>query len=395
MASGSARRALASAPGVLALTAALLAGAWLGATALVLLAGGVLAAIGLGRLWSGLALWRLGCTSTLTATRAFPGDEIALKVRVENRKPLPVAWAEVACPLLDAGEESAVLDFSIGAYRAVERMHRFRCRRRGIWTIGPITITTGDPFGLFPRHRLLPGAGRVVVYPRLVPLEALGLPARYPLGETRLPEAPVADLTRTVGVRDYTPGTPLKHVHWKASARRAGLQARVFEASTRRRVLLLFDGDSFGPGEDFELAASAVATLAVDLGAIGCPVGLLTGVAGAQPVGTAIALPPIEGADATEAILTALAGLRGAPGVATPDMLAEEVRKLAWGDTLVAVTCGLAAESIRQLAAFRASGIAVAALFVGDAPMPEARLACRRLERPRPPSDVAGLPEAA
>lgn len=367
---------------MLALTGAVLLGAWFGASALVLLAGGVLAAIGLARLWSGIALWRLACTPMITAVRAFPGDEVTIAVRIENRKPLPVVWGEVVCPVpgMDAG--NAVLPFSVGAYRAVTRERRFRCERRGIWPVGPARLVTGDPFGLFPRRREAAGGGRLVVYPRLVPLAALGLPARYPIGETRLPESPVADPTRTVGIRDYTPGTPLKHIHWKASARRAGLQARVFEASTRRRVLLLLDGDALGPGDDFELAVSVAASLAVDLGAIGCPVGLATGVAGEQPDRTALVLPPVEGGDAIEAVLTALAGARAASGVATSDVLAAEAHRMSWGDTLVAVTGGLSSETVDRLMALKAGGVAVAVLCVGDAPMPETYLACRRVVRP-------------
>lgn len=69
--------------------------AWAGQTVIVILLGLALAAAGLSRLWSHLSLKGVHCERLLTENRVFPGEYIELKLRVSNRKPLPLPWIEV------------------------------------------------------------------------------------------------------------------------------------------------------------------------------------------------------------------------------------------------------------------------------------------------------------
>jgi hypothetical protein len=62
----------------------------------------------------------------------------------------------------------------------------------------------------------MPPDDHVLVYPRLIPFKELGIPSFYPAGDERTESRLFPDPTRTVGVRDYRPGDPLKAIHWKA-----------------------------------------------------------------------------------------------------------------------------------------------------------------------------------
>src|SRR5262245_6721196 len=50
----------------------------------------LLLAAGTARLWNRWSLVRVGYQARLSTTRAFPGDEIELRLEVSNRKPLPL-----------------------------------------------------------------------------------------------------------------------------------------------------------------------------------------------------------------------------------------------------------------------------------------------------------------
>jgi len=396
-----ASRSIGGRPVLLALVGAGLAGAWLGQEALVLLAGTALAAIVVGRTWSRLSLRRLGYTRRLGRQRAFPGETIDLAMTVENAKVLPLPWIEwretVPAALRPGeadndGEAGGAASAALGWYSKATLTRRLVCRRRGIFRIGPATVTSGDPFGLFPRSRMWPASDRLVVYPRLFALGALGLPSRHPLGDTRVANALFADPARTSGVRDYTPDVPLRHVHWKASARGHGLQARQFEATTRLRVMILLDAAGFagrGDAAAFEHAVSTAASLAVALGDLGHPVGLLTNAAHVEAAGPT-AIPPGGGPSHVAAVLEALAAATRQPTGPLDTLLASGETGLARGDTLAAVCGHVDAAAIARLHELRRRGIAVQAFLVGDAPGTGLDLPVRRIPLPQPaPEDRA------
>jgi len=118
-------------------------------------------------------------------------------------------------------------------------------RRRGreAGGAGGFVVDSTGPLGL-GRHRMqVPLPWEVVVYPPLVSVrlrasvaEALrrrdvGLKAIRRLGEGRLFES----------LREWVPGDDLRHIDWKATARRAKVITRQYEAERRQQVLLVLD----------------------------------------------------------------------------------------------------------------------------------------------------------
>lgn len=344
--------------------------AWAGQRAIALIAALLVVASGIGRLWSRYALRRVSYERFLAERRAFPGEEIALTVRLTNRKPLPVAWLEVADqiparlrpdspnwqPSADGRSGFLVHLASLLWYQRISWRYKLRCRRRGYYTLGPARLHGGDPFGFFPRERLLPATDDLIVYPRILPLERLGVLARQPLGEMRAGQPIFEDPSRTVGIREYRPDDALKRIHWKASARRQQLQARVYEPTTTLHTMLVLglEGFSDTPGEAedrFELAVTAIASLASHGFAQHQAVGLL--VNGGFPDGRAcLCLPPAAGREDLTRILEALACLVPTPARPLPELLLEETPKLPWGVSLALVVGQIddvLLEALRQL----------------------------------------------
>ena len=82
---------------------------------------------------------------------------------------------------------------------------------------------------------------RILVYPRIVPVTELGLPAQHPFGDHRSSRRLVEDPMRLMGSRDYSQGDNFRFIHWKATARQQKLQTKVFEPSATRPLAIFLN----------------------------------------------------------------------------------------------------------------------------------------------------------
>jgi uncharacterized repeat protein (TIGR01451 family) len=336
--------------------------------------------------WDRWSLRRLSYTREMSQTRAFPGDEVELVIRVANRKPLPLVGLSVRDIVpanlelvgherrLDTeGRQVIHRVTSLRWYESIVWRYRVRCLERGAYRIGPAQIEGGDPFGFYRSAMDEPARTSLIVYPRLLPLADLGLPPRNPLGELRARQL-LRDPLRTVGVRDYHPDDPLRDVHWSATARTGTLQTRVYESTTSREIAIFLDLDSFErywQGIDdvqVERLISAAATLARAGLDEGFAVGLYVNGAPAE-FEHFVRLPPGRSPAQLERIMETLARLT--PYSVTPmaRMLSATAGDLPWGATLLLLSAiapeGTRAALLRQ----REHGRAVAWLYLGeDAP---------------------------
>jgi len=264
--------------GLIFLAIVMLIAAWNGQVLIVILLGLAISAAMLGKLWSRFSLRGIGCGRTVSEDRVFAGETVELKVRLVNRKILPLPWVQLShiipdqLEIQDAIPESGwsnnrrILGYntSLFWYSAVSWRHTLLCRKRGYYDLGDLTVTSGDIFGLYPRSSTYVSNDTIIVYPRIFPIEQFGLPSINPLGETRAERRIFEDQTRTIGVREYTPHDSLRYIHWKASARHQNLQVKVFEPTTTLKIALFIVVNSFQSGDenDFELGVSAAASLA-------------------------------------------------------------------------------------------------------------------------------------
>jgi uncharacterized protein (DUF58 family) len=323
--------------GVLALLAVALFAAWSGNQAAVFLIVGVLALAGTARLWADGALRGIECRQELLEQRAFPGESVQVRLLVVNNKPLPLAWLRVRSaipaaltppnaprrwPYLERGGYMQGMS-ALGWYSQAQWEFELPCRARGVYPVGPLELTAGDPFGFFGRRILLSERASVVVYPRIVPLRRLGFPLAAGLGASQRRRALQEDPSRTAGVRDYQPGDPLRRIHWKATARRGQLQVRQLEPAVAPLLMLVLASDTFDfpwtrYREDlFELAASALASIAWRALEDGWPVGLMA--SGKQP----IKLPPASNPQQLVQVLEELARAEPTSHVTVAQLLAQ------------------------------------------------------------------------
>ncbi len=167
------------------------------------------------------------------------------------------------------------------AGQEVELRYTLVCLERGYFQIGPVTLESGDVFGLHRRFAVGTTPEFLLVCPRTVPLEGYELASRRPIGEVVLTHRLYEDPTRIAGVRAYEAGDPLNRVHWRATARTGQLQSKIYEPTTLSgaTILLDFHKDNYPAEREpyrSDMAVMAAVSLANAVFEMGQQVGLVT-----------------------------------------------------------------------------------------------------------------------
>lgn len=201
-------------------------------------------------------------TLQLSRANVIAGGEAQLLLGVENTSARPQLPAVIELPVGDALRELTVP--LLGPHHATQLHAAVSTERRGVITVGPVTIARQDPLGLLRREATWRESHRLHVHPKtaLLPPNSAGL-VRDLEGQAskRLIDS---DLSFHA-VREYVPGDALRHVHWKSTAKTGTLMVRQYEESQTARVAVLFDArrEEYASDEEFELAVSAAASISV------------------------------------------------------------------------------------------------------------------------------------
>ncbi|MEN6479195.1 MAG: DUF58 domain-containing protein [Anaerolineales bacterium] len=225
----------------------------------------------LARIWAEQALKRVNCTFQY-AERVFPGERTTVHLTLTNTSPLVVPWLRLHESTPVQLRSSAAFEgvLSLRPFERRELSYDLDCRNRGYYVLGPLTVESGDLFG-FQRYRHSQETQRVLlVYPHVVPLTRLGLPAQSPFGSIPVKDRLYEDPTRLIGVREYVPGDSMRRIHWRTSAATGKLQVKRFEPaiSIEGQIILDLRRDDYALARFYsasELGIVAAASFAAHL----------------------------------------------------------------------------------------------------------------------------------
>lgn len=161
---------------------------------------------------------------------------------VRNTGAFPKVWLEVR-------DESELPNHHVSRVLSGLRAHagwswsvRTVCRRRGRFYFGPITIASGDPFGIFIVRRRLPGTtATITVHPATVDLATFALPMGHLPGGEQVHRRTHHTTTNVSGTRDYAPGDSFNRIHWRSTARMDRLIVKEFELDPAADVWMFCD----------------------------------------------------------------------------------------------------------------------------------------------------------
>jgi len=317
--------------------------------AAVLLAGAVLTSVAWGR--------RIAASLEVSRnmnTRAYLNDRIDVKLQVHNRSRLPAPWLRIRDSVpVEVGPESFNQAIALKSKALREFHYTLLANRRGLYRIGPVALYAGDVLGMDEVLHRQAVVQTLTVYPKIVPLEELGLPSRSPLGSLRETQPIFEDPSRVRGKRDYSGGDSMRRVDWKTSAATGRLQVKQFEPSRSLEVMVLLDlnranYDRMTWIDDTELAIVAAASICNWVASRKEATGFATNGMDPGMTSETTAVPklapfqPIAPAKGRGHFMTTLDVLARARAAEPPDdfiaLVQRERVKLAWGTTLVFVT---------------------------------------------------------
>jgi uncharacterized protein (DUF58 family) len=120
------------------------------------------------------------------------------------------------------------------------------CVKRGVFELGPVTLRSGDPFGLFIRSREVPTRLPVTIYPPVFELPSLRFPTAAMSGGVRTEQRSHFMTPAVSTVRDYVSGDAYNKISWTASARLGRLMVKEFDLDPTAEIWIVLDMDHRG-----------------------------------------------------------------------------------------------------------------------------------------------------
>ncbi len=309
------------------------------------------------------------------------GDALQERFIVQNHSSLPLHWLEFADDSRLPGYNPRQV-VSCGAGSSYQWRTEAHCSQRGVFRLGPHTLRTGDPFGLFRLEMRESDSESLLVYPRVAHIPALDLPRGNLSGRDRRRRA-YSGTERAPVVRAYRAGDSLRHVHWPISARQGELMVTDLETEPSGDLWIVLDVNQqaqTGQATTSTLETSIILAASVAAEYLGGgerrSVGLLTAPASRmyEPLSTVeeshlVDVPPLPGKGQVWRILAALAPVQA--GELSLSQLLHRSRGLfSAGQTVLIITSEIGegvADWAAELLHLRRGGVSASVLAVTPA----------------------------
>ena len=200
----------------------------------------LLALLLLAYVWAWANLQGLQIERDIGTRRAQVGEEARERLRVTNRWPLSKLWVEIQDHSDMPYHSAGFVAYLPGKTRR-RWMLRTPCTMRGKWTLGPVTLHSGDPFGIFRLERSAGATGEVIVYPATGDLPAFRLPAAELQGGQDIRTRTFHVTPNVATIRQYVTGDSFNRIHWRSTARTGQLMVKEFELDPTADVWIVLD----------------------------------------------------------------------------------------------------------------------------------------------------------
>jgi uncharacterized protein (DUF58 family) len=242
--------------------------------------------IGLGGIWLVGFIWARALAYNLYLTRemrfgwAHVGDRLEERFTLNNVGFFAALWVEII-------DHTTMPDYGVnwvtgvGGYSDNRWQTHGICTRRGLFTLGPTSLKTGDPFSLYTVTIHHPEFAALTVTPPIVPLPTIQIASGGRAGEGRPRPNSFERTITTTGIRDYLPGDSYNSIHWPTTARQGSLYVRLFDSTPSGDWWIFVDLDQeTQAGQGYNSTEEHSVILAASLAdrglRAGRPVGLVT-----------------------------------------------------------------------------------------------------------------------
>lgn len=202
----------------------------------------ILAIVVVSFFWAAYSALTFQLDRKLVTPRAEVGRVAEERFLVRNTGIFPKVWIEVRDQSELAGHRVSRVLNALQAGVRWSWSVRTLCRRRGRFVLGPITIASGDPFGLFVFQRRMPNSSTALtVYPAAIDLPTFAPPMGHLPGGDAQQRRTHHTTTNVSGTREYAPGDSFNRIHWRSTARTERLIVKEFELDPAADVWVFVD----------------------------------------------------------------------------------------------------------------------------------------------------------
>jgi len=195
-------------------------------------------------LWLSGASRGLSLRRSIRASRAQVGQVFEEQFDILNASRFPLFWLELHDESPLPGSQGEYVLNLIKGKDIRSFLLRSRLYQRGVFQLGPISLSYGDIFGLFRGNRKIAARSTLVVYPPLFNIDNFPAPPGLLPGGEALRRQTHQITPNAAGVREYLPGDPLNRIHWLSTARRNRFMVKEFELDPLADVWIFIDSDS-------------------------------------------------------------------------------------------------------------------------------------------------------
>ena len=191
-------------------------------------------------LWARYSLRKLTFHRNTTSGRVQVGEVFEERLMLDNISVMPKLWVQIADGSTLPGHRAGYVASMGGRKRAMWKA-RTVCKERGRFQLGPVTATSGDPFGIFRRRVSLTASHEVLVLPRVLPITNFALFTGGLPGRGRSSRRALQTTTNANTIRDYLAGDALSRIHWRSSAHYNKLMVKEFDLDPAVDAWILLD----------------------------------------------------------------------------------------------------------------------------------------------------------
>jgi uncharacterized protein (DUF58 family) len=202
------------------------------------LTSGVLA---LSYLWARNGVRKVHVRRLTKTRRSQVGQFAEEQMEITNRGFWPKLWLELDDESTLPWHAVSRVVSSLGRNGVSRWQVRTLCTQRGRFRLGPLTLRSGDPLGIFEMEQHLAVTSNIVVYPLTVDLPSFQPSISDLAGGEARHRRTYQMTTNAAGVRDYAPGDSLNRIHWPTSVRMRRLIVKEFELDPTADIWLYLD----------------------------------------------------------------------------------------------------------------------------------------------------------
>ena len=192
-------------------------------------------------IWTVLSINGIHLRRNTRTLRASMGDVFEEHYEIKKETWPGCAWLEVLNQSTLPNAAGSRLLTRIDAHQLRYYSARTLLTRRGAYLLGPTTLTSGDPFGLFTRHKMVTARDTLIILPMTFPIPTFPPPPGLLPGGKAIRQRTFDVTPHAAEVREYVPGDPMKRIHWPSTAHRGQFMVKEFEQDPQADIWLFLD----------------------------------------------------------------------------------------------------------------------------------------------------------